>query len=102
MYAIVRLNQFDPGKVGDATADFSAFDTLHSAQPGYAGNAAIELGPGQWLTVTFWDDEPSATAARLELGKHAERLLGPLMTGPSRLLGVGRVVRTDLERTTTA
>jgi hypothetical protein len=98
MHAVIRYNQFDPTTLAKAGEDMAEFRRLHAAQPGYAGRAEVEVSPGQWLTVTFWDDENHAFAARSALGPAVERLLVPLMSQPSRFLGMGAVVATDLAK----
>jgi hypothetical protein len=98
MYAVVRQNNYDPKRLARAGDELAEFQELHAAQLGYAGNLTIEMQPGQWLTATLWDTEAHAAAARETLGEHVQRLLSPLMTGPSELLGMGVVVASDLVR----
>lgn len=94
MHAVVRLNTFDPDKL--AAADLSDFDAAHAAQPGYRGSLVVELEPGRRLVMNLWENEQYSDAARAALGAQVGRLLDPLMTRPSELLGAGPVISADL------
>lgn len=98
MYAIVRKQPFDATKLAEASEALGEFETAHAAQPGYAGYLAVDIGEGQRLTVTLWETQRHAAGGRAELGPRVQRLLEPLLTGPSELLGVGEVVAGDLIR----
>jgi hypothetical protein len=95
MFAIARLNRFDAQRLAAAPTDRAEFDALHAAQPGYAGSLTIELDGSRRLTINLWECEQDAQAARQVLGSEVGRVLAPLMTAPSRLLGAGQV-ETDL------
>ena len=96
MYAIIRKNTYDPGKLAQAGPALAEFQALHAAQPGYAGSIDVDTGQGQRLIVNLWHTEQHARAAMTVLLPHAQRLLGPLMAGPSQLLAAGEVATTDL------
>jgi hypothetical protein len=48
--------------------------------------------------LALWESEAQAAAARAVLEPEAQRLLGPLWTAPTRVLGRGPVLRTDLAK----
>ncbi|HEX5505306.1 MAG TPA: hypothetical protein VFW96_21995 [Thermomicrobiales bacterium] len=96
MYAIVRESTYDVAKLAQAGAQLAEFQNLHAARPGYRGNVVVDAGEGRRLTVTLWETEDQAAAARAALEPKIRRLLGPLQAGPSRVIGVGGVVATDL------
>ena len=96
MYAIIRKNTYDPGKLAQAGPALAEFQALHAAQPGYAGSIDVDTGQGQRLIVILWHTEQHARAAMTVLLPHVQRLLGPLMAGPSQLLAAGEVATTDL------
>jgi len=76
----------------------SEFNTRHAAQPGYDGTIIVDLSNGHMLIITLWKTEKQAHAARVALEPDIQRLLVPLMTRPSHLLGAGSVVVSDLTR----
>ena len=96
MYAIIRKNTFDPDKLTRAQATLAEFRELHAAQPGYAGSIDIDAGDGHRVVVNFWQTEQDAQAGMAVLVPHVQRLLEPLMAGPSQFLGAGQVAATDL------
>lgn len=96
MYAVLRLNSFDEGKLAGASEKLDAFDEIHSAQPGYVGSVVVDLGGGRRFALNLWESEEHSTAALSVLGPEVGRLLGPLMSGPSELIGVGTVISSDL------
>ena len=98
MYAILRQTPYDTERLASAEEALAEFQAVHAAQPGYAGNIVVDAGDGQRFTVTMWESENDAAAARAVLEPHVRRLLQPLTVGPSQLLGVGEVVTTDLTR----
>jgi len=95
MFAIVRLNAFDRQRVAAARANLAEFDQLHSSQPGYAGSLTVELDDSKRMTINLWETEQDARAALQLLGPEVGRVLAPLTTAPSQLLGAGPV-ETDL------
>ena len=85
MFAIVRLNSFDPVKLAASPA-LEQFDQIHRTQPGYVGR----------LVLNLWESEEYSTAALSVVGPEVGRLLEPLMSHPSELVGAGTVISTDL------
>jgi hypothetical protein len=98
MYAVVRENFYDSGKLSRADKEMKEFQSIHAAQPGYRGNIVVDLGGGRMLIVTLWESEATAHAAREALEPDIQRLLVPLMTKPSHLVGTGHVVADDVSR----
>ena len=98
MYAIIRKNTYDPGKLAQAGPALAEFQALHAAQPGYAGSIDVDAGDGQRVIVNLWQTEQDARAGLEALVPHLQRLLEPLMTGPSQLVGFGEVAASDLTR----
>lgn len=102
MYAVLRLNSFDPDKLAAASDRLGEFDSIHSAQPGYVGSVVVELEGGRRFALNLWESAEHSSAALSILGPAVNRLLGPLMLGPSELIGVGTVISSDLVPTTGA
>ncbi len=96
MYAVVRVNWFDPDKLVAARDMLAEFDEAHAAQPGYVGSVVVDLQDGRRLVLNMWESQEHAGAALAVLGPEVGRLLNPLMSNPSQLVGVGTVVSTDL------
>jgi hypothetical protein len=96
MYAIARINSFDEARLAAADESLSGFDKLHAAQPGFLGSVVVDLTNGRRLVVNLWQSEKQATAGLSVLRPEVERVLVPLMTGPSQLVGAGPVISTDL------
>jgi hypothetical protein len=63
-------------------------------QPGYAGSLVIDDG-NRSIAVNLWDDEQAAAAGRTAIGPQVQRLLEPLMAGPSELIAAGEVLEDD-------
>ncbi len=99
MYAILRHNTYDTGKLAEAEPALAEFQALHATQPGYVGSIVVEAGGGQRLTVNLWETERDANAGQAVLVPHVQRLLEPLMAAPSRFVGAGEVVTSDITRT---
>jgi hypothetical protein len=95
MFAIVRLNSFDPVKLAASTA-LEEFDQIHRSQPGYVGSVVVALEEGRRLVVNLWESEEDSAAALSVVGPEVGRLLEPLMSSPSELVGAGTVLSTDL------
>ena len=95
MYAVVRLNSFDPVKLADSPA-LKEFDQMHRAQPGYVGTIVVEVHAGRRLVLNLWQSEEHSAAALSVVGPEVGRLLEPLMSHPSELVGAGPVISTDL------
>ena len=98
MYGIVRESTYDPDALAGGKHRLDEFQALHAKQPGYAGTVVVELSPGRWLTVNLWSREEDARAALPMMVPVVERLLEPMMTQPSELIGAGQVVLTDLAK----
>ncbi len=98
MYAVVRDNTYDPSKLAQGRERLAEFQAIHARQPGYRGGIVVDAGDGHWLTVNLWESEEQAIAALPALVPEVQRLLEPMMAGPSHLIGTGPVVLTDLAR----
>ena len=96
MYAVLRLNSFDPDKLVASTEQLEEFDRIHAAQPGYAGSIVVDLGSGRRFMVNLWQDEDATKAAFARLMPEVDRLLIPLLSGPSEFVGSGPVIAADL------
>lgn len=96
MYAIVRLNHFDPALLDDGAAQLEEFDRLHAEQPGFVGSLVVDLDAGRRVVVNLWESEERAKAGLRVLGPAVGRLVAPLMSSPSELIGIGNVIRNDL------
>ncbi len=96
MHAVVRETRYPAEKPVHETNEFPEFEKIHSTQPGYHGSVVVNVGQGRFLTVTLWETEEEMAAARRTLEPIVERLLDPLMSAPSQLLGTGPVVASDL------
>lgn len=99
MYAVLRLNAFDPGKVAESADQLEEFDRIHTAQPGYTGSVVVDLGSGRRFMVNLWQDEEASKAAFERLVPEVDRLLTPLLSGPSEFIGAGSVIAADLTGT---
>ncbi|GAB3061438.1 hypothetical protein GCM10027053_24670 [Intrasporangium mesophilum] len=93
MYAVVRLNAWDDAKRAAAVDDVAEFDRIHSEQPGFLGSLVVDLGDGRTVIVNLWESEKQATSALPVVGPAVGRMLEPLMTEPSRLVGAGEVIQ---------
>src|SRR5688572_19724656 len=96
MFAVVRETTYDPDKLRRGQAQLEEFAALLVRQPGYAGVVGVDARDGRTLTVTLWESDQQAEAARAVLEPEAQRLLAPLSTVPSRPIAQGPVLRTDL------
>jgi hypothetical protein len=97
MYAVARINTFDPEKLATAGEDLDNFNAAHAAQPGYQGSVVVDLQPGRQLVLNLWENEERANTGREALGAQVGRLLTPLLARPSEFLGAGPVRFTDLQ-----
>ncbi len=79
---------------GHRDVALDAVQSLHASQPGYAGSLVIDDGH-RLIAVNLWDTEHAAAAARTAIGPQVQRLLEPLMTGPSELIAAGEVLASD-------
>lgn len=96
MYAVFRESSYAPDRPIHESSEFREFHRAHADQRGYRGTVVTEVGGGRYLTVTLWETADDMAAAREALGPVVQRLLGPLMTSESQLLGTGPVVMNDL------
>lgn len=96
MYAIVRENTFDPAKLAQGATEMAEFQELHAQQPGYSGTLVIDTGDGRQLSINLWDTEEHAGAALPAMVPVVRRLVEPMMARPSRPIGAGPVVLTDV------
>lgn len=96
LHAIVREAVYDPAKLAKGRDPLDEFQEIHEDQPGYHGTLVVDVGDGHWFTVNLWESPEHARAALPEIGPVVERLLEPMMAEPSKLLGQGPVVLTDL------
>lgn len=96
MYAVVRLNSFDPEKLAASGDSLEQFDKTHRAQPGYLGTVVVDLQSGRRLAFNLWESQEHSTSALSVLAPEVARLVSPLMSSPSELIGVGTVITTDL------
>lgn len=96
MMAVVRHSAYNPDALTRGRGQMAQFERIHTAQPGYAGNIVVDLGDGERFVITLWGSEEQAAAARTALAPVVRDLLEPLERAPSRLLGVGPVITTDL------
>jgi hypothetical protein len=92
MYAILRVNTYDQDELASAADRMAEFDRLHAAQPGAQGSIGVDLGEGRRFVLNLWDDVEASRAGQRVLVPHLQRLLVPLMSGPSQFLGAGPVV----------
>lgn len=99
MFAILRLNTFDPADDGAVDQAFEEFDRVHSAQPGYAGSIVADLGEGRRFSVNLWADREASQRALAVLVPEVDRLLAPLMAAPSEFVGAGAVITSDVALT---
>lgn len=96
MYAVLRMNSFDPNQLAASSESLERFDKIHTAQPGYAGSVVVDLGEGRRFVLNLWDSEESSTSALSVLEPEIGRLVSPLLVSPSELIGVGTVISSDL------
>jgi hypothetical protein len=96
MYAVLRLNSYDPEKFERSRQSVEEFDKLHAAQPGYVGSVSVDLGGGRRFAVNLWQSSDHSREAMKVLVPEVDRLLGPLMSEPSQFVGAGEVISFDL------
>lgn len=75
--AVATDNRFDLAKLAEGSEQIAEFQAAHATQPGYRGSITVDAGNGQHLTITLWQSEPSAAAARAALESVVKRLLVP-------------------------
>ncbi|MFE4469791.1 hypothetical protein ACFRFH_13335 [Leifsonia sp. NPDC056824] len=96
MYAVLRLNTFDPAGLDAHQDALAEFDRIHSAQPGYVGTMSVDIDGGKRFVLNLWNSPEDAAAALEVVGPAVGRLLVPLMAEPSEFIGAGEVTSTDL------
>lgn len=96
MYAIVRQYEYQPDRLADAEPVLAEIARLHAAQPGYAGSLVIDDGR-RLIAVNLWDSEQAAAVGRSAIGPPVQRLLEPLMAGPSEPIAAGKVIASDTD-----
>ena len=96
MYAIIRETTYDPAKLSQSQDHLAEFQAAHARQPGYQGTIVVDAGNGRQLAVNLWESEEHAAAALPAMVPVVQRLLEPMLAGPSQLLGAGPVVVADL------
>lgn len=96
MFAVVRINHLDPDRVRLAHDQLREFDQTHSAQSGYRGTLTVDLADHRSLVVNLWDNEQHAATARATLSPIVRRLLDPVLSHPSQLLGAGPALTLEL------
>lgn len=96
MYAVFRQTQYSPDVPVHRTPEFREFQQAHAERPGYRGTVVADAGEGRLLTMTLWQTAEDMQAARQALGPVVGRLLDPMMTTPSTLIGTGEVLVSDL------
>lgn len=96
MYAVVRETSYAPDKPIYESQEFQQFQQEHSGLRGYQGTIVVEVGAGRFITLTLWQNSEDMTSAREAMGPVVKRLLNPLMTSPTKLLGTGAVVVNDI------
>ncbi len=101
MYAIVRENTFDTAKLAQGANAMAEFQELHAQQPGYTGTIVVDAGDGRQLSINLWESEEHASAALPAMVPAVRRLVEPMMAAPSRAVGAGPVVLTDVTRALT-
>ena len=67
MYAVVRLNSFDPIKLAGSPA-LEQFDQIHRTQPGYVGTVVVDVRAGRRLVLNLWESEEDSAAALSVVG----------------------------------
>ncbi len=97
MYAVVRELYFDELKLAKSEAQLNEFQQMHKDQPGYIGNITVELAPGHQIVINLWQSESQSNAGREALIPIVQRLQEPMMVAPSRLLGAGPIIYTDIK-----
>jgi hypothetical protein len=98
MFVVIRETTYAPDISLEETPQFREFQSAHAGRPGYEETLVACVGAGRYVTVTLWQTAEDMNAAREALGPVVQRLLDPLMTMPSTLIGTGKVVFDDLRQ----
>lgn len=96
MYTVVRETTYPADKPLAERPEFKAFQDAHAAQAGYRGTIVTHLGNGRHVTLTLWDTAEHMNAARDAIGPAVKRLIEPIMSAPTQLVGTGEVAYTDI------
>ncbi|MEA5455047.1 hypothetical protein SPF06_09985 [Sinomonas sp. JGH33] len=92
---MLRINSFDEAKLAEAQENLREFDRLHAAQPGFLGNLTVDLGGGRRFVLNLWRSAEDAQAGLSVLGPEVRRVVEPLLSAPSELIGMGPVISSD-------
>jgi hypothetical protein len=95
VHAVLRINSFDETKLADAQEDVREFDRIHATQPGFLGNITVDLGEGRRFVLNVWRSAEDAQAGLSVLGREVVRLIEPLMSSPSEIIGTGTIISSD-------
>jgi hypothetical protein len=93
---VIRETTYPADKPLGHRPEFKAFQDAHAARPGYLGSIVTHLGNGRYVTMTLWDMAEHMDAARDAIGPAVKKLIEPIMTAPSKLLGTGEVAYADI------
>ena len=96
MYVVIREVSVRPGDEEQYRAARVDFNAIHRGYAGYRGSVTFDAGEGRRLSVNLWADEQAYQAAVPAMLAQAAQLMGPHLTGPSRVLHQGDVVADDL------
>ena len=95
MQAVLRINSYDPDKLAAGQEQLDEFNRIHAAQRGFLGSLTVDLGDGRQFVLNLWDSEEHRVSGLNALGPAVERLVRPLLAGPSELIGFGPVLASD-------
>ncbi len=98
MYAVVRELIYDPTKLSNASEQLEEFQRQHASQPGYLGTITVDVGQGSQIVINLWKTEAEAFAGREALEPAVRRLIEPLLSRPSQLIGAGHVISNDFNK----
>ena len=96
MFATIREAAFDPGKMARGKDHVDEFWRIRAEQPGYKGALTVDAGGGRAFIITLWETVEDGRTAQDILDAHAQRLMEPFQSGPTRVLGRGHVSYDDL------
>jgi len=96
MYAIVRKNTYDLGKLAGGQEQLREFNRRHAQQPGFRGSLNVDIGDGQSVIINLWEDRESAEAALPAMIPVVKQCVEPLLAAPPELIGSSPVTLTDL------
>jgi hypothetical protein len=97
-FAIIRVNNFDHEKLSQGDEKFEEFQRIHSSMRGYRGSIVVDAGDGRLVTINLWQSQEHAMHAMEALLPELQRLIEPMLSGPSQLVGVGVIIASDLEQ----